>query len=124
MQTTGRSFFSFHFSLFTLHVRKMLLTTQNLTAHYGDFQALFGVDFEVDAGEIIAIIGANGAGKSTFLKTLTGLIGAARDQVRFEGKAIGGWAPGKIVEMGIAMVPEGRRLFKSLSVEENLLLGI
>ena len=54
----------------------MLLTTRNLTAHYGDFQALFGVDFEVDAGEMIAIIGANGAGKSTFLKTLTGLIGA------------------------------------------------
>ena len=101
----------------------MLLATQNLTAHYGDFQALFGVDFEVDAGEIIAIIGANGAGKSTFLKTLTGLIGAARDQVLFEGKAIGGWAPGKIVDMGIAMVPEGRRLFRSLSVEENLLLG-
>ena len=101
----------------------MLLATRNLAAHYGDFQALFGVDFEVDTGEIIAIIGANGAGKSTFLKTLTGLIGAARDQVRFEGKAIGGWAPGKIVEMGIAMIPEGRRLFKSLSVEENLLLG-
>ena len=101
----------------------MLLSTHNLTAHYGDFQALFGVDFEVDAGEIIAIIGANGAGKSTFLKTLTGLLGAEREQVKFEGKAIGGWAPGKIVELGVAMVPEGRRLFKSLSVEENLLLG-
>ena len=101
----------------------MLLATKNLVAHYGDFQALFGIDFEVDAGELIAIIGSNGAGKSTFLKTLTGLISAARDQVMFEGTAIGGWAPGKIVELGIAMVPEGRRLFSSLNVEENLLLG-
>lgn len=101
----------------------MLLTTHSLTAHYGDFQALFGIDFEVDAGEIIAIIGANGAGKSTFLKTLTGLLGAERENVKFEGKPIGGWAPGKIVALGVAMVPEGRRLFKSLSVEENLLLG-
>ncbi len=111
----------FHFSSFMPH--PLLLTTQNLVAYYGDFQALFGIDFSVDAGELIAIIGSNGAGKSTFLKTLTGLIGAARDQVTFEGKSIGGYAPGKIVELGIAMVPEGRRLFKSLSVEENLLLG-
>ena len=101
----------------------MLLTTHNLTAYYGDFQALFGIDFEVNAGEIIAIIGSNGAGKSTFLKVLTGLIGAAREHVTFEGNAIGGSAPGKIVALGIAMVPEGRRLFKSLSVKENLLLG-
>ena len=110
-----------HPSAFILH--PLLLTTHNLTAHYGDFQALFGVDFEVDGGEIVAIIGANGAGKSTFLKTLTGLIGAQAQQVKFEGTAIGGLAPGKIVKLGIAMVPEGRRLFKSLSVEENLLLG-
>jgi branched-chain amino acid transport system ATP-binding protein len=123
MRLAGRLFFTFHPSLFTFHAFQMLLTTHNLTAHYGDFQALFGVDFEVDAGEIIAIIGANGAGKSTFLKTLTGLLGAERENVKFEGKSIGGWAPGKIVELGVAMVPEGRRLFKSLSVEENLLLG-
>jgi branched-chain amino acid transport system ATP-binding protein len=127
MRRSDRLFFTFHFSPFTLqhtfHATIMLLTTHNLTAHYGDFQALFGIDFEVDAGEIIAIIGSNGAGKSTFLKTLTGLLSAERDNVKFEGKAIGGWAPGKIVELGIAMVPEGRRLFKSLSVEENLLLG-
>ena len=101
----------------------MLLSTHNLTSFYGDFQALFGIDFAVNAGEIVAIIGANGAGKSTFLKTITGLIGAPREQVKFDGRAIGGWAPNKIVELGIAMVPEGRRLFKSLSVEENLLLG-
>jgi branched-chain amino acid transport system ATP-binding protein len=101
----------------------MLLSTHNLTAFYGDFQALFGIDFEVSAGEIIAIIGANGAGKSTFLKTLTGLIGTSGEQVKFEGQAIGGWAPGKVVGLGISLVPEGRRLFRSLSVEENLLIG-
>ena len=101
----------------------MLLTTHNLTSFYGDFQALFGIDFKVSEGEIIAIIGANGAGKSTFLKTITGLLSTSPDTVIFSGQAIGGIAPGKIVELGIAMVPEGRRLFRSLSVEENLLLG-
>ena len=101
----------------------MLLTTHNLTSFYGDFQALFGIDFEVSEAEIIAIIGANGAGKSTFLKTITGLLSTSPDTVIFSGQAIGGIAPGKIVELGIAMVPEGRRLFRSLSVEENLLLG-
>ena len=90
---------------------------------YGDFQALFGIDFEVSEAEIIAIIGANGAGKSTFLKTITGLLSTSPNTVIFSGQAIGGIAPGKIVELGIAMVPEGRRLFRSLSVEENLLLG-
>ncbi|MEO6022514.1 MAG: ABC transporter ATP-binding protein [Burkholderiales bacterium] len=101
----------------------MLLTSHNLTSFYGDFQALFGIDFEVSEAEIVAIIGANGAGKSTFLKTVTGLLAASRDAVQFDGQPIGGMAPGKIVAAGIAMVPEGRRLFPSLSVEENLLLG-
>jgi branched-chain amino acid transport system ATP-binding protein len=100
-----------------------LLATSKLTAFYGDFQALFGVDFEVGAGEIVAIIGANGAGKSTFLKTITGLLPAPPDAVKFDGEPIGGVAPGKIVARGIAMVPEGRRLFPSLTVEENLLIG-
>ena len=101
----------------------MLLETHNLTSFYGDFQALFGIDFEVSEAEIVAIIGANGAGKSTFLKTVTGLLGTARDAIQLAGKSIGGFPPGKIVELGIALVPEGRRLFRSLSVEENLLLG-
>lgn len=100
-----------------------LLTTNLLTAFYGDFQALFGIDFEIHAGEIVAMIGSNGAGKSTFLKTITGLLKTSKDAVQFGGESIGGIAPGKIVEKGIAMVPEGRRLFPSLSVQENLLIG-
>lgn len=100
-----------------------LLQTHKLEAFYGDFQALFGIDFEVERGEIVAVIGANGAGKSTFLRTVCGLLQAPRDAVRFDGQPIGGLPPGRIVRQGIAMVPEGRRLFASLSVEENLLMG-
>jgi branched-chain amino acid transport system ATP-binding protein len=100
-----------------------LVETHGLTAHYGDAQALFGIDFALRAGEVVAIIGANGAGKSTFLKALTGLVKCARDAVRLKGQPIGAVAPGAIVRMGLAMVPEGRRLFPSLSVEENLLMG-
>ena len=100
-----------------------MLTTHNLTAFYGDFQALFGIDLEVAAGEIVAIIGANGAGKSTFLKTITGLLKAPREAVQFEGHSIGGMPAHRIAAAGIAMVPEGRRLFPSLSVEENLKMG-
>ena len=100
-----------------------LLQAQALEAFYGDAQALFGIDFQLDAGELVAIIGANGAGKSTFLKCLTGLVRVQTDSVRWKGKPVGGMAPGKIVREGLAMVPEGRRLFASLSVEENLLMG-
>lgn len=100
-----------------------LLSTHDLTAFYGDAQALFGVDFKLDVGELVAIIGANGAGKSTFLKSLTGLVKVKGDGVRFNGVPIGGLPPGQIVRRGLAMVPEGRRLFPSLSVEENLLMG-
>jgi len=100
-----------------------LLSTQQLQAFYGDAQAIFGIDFELKAGELVAIIGANGAGKSTFLKSLTGLVKTPRDAVRFKGEAIGGLPPGEIVRRGLALVPEGRRLFPSLSVEENLLMG-
>ena len=100
-----------------------LLQTTRLEAYYGDFQALFGIDFEIEPGEIVAMIGANGAGKSTFLRTVCGLLKAPREAVRFDGEPIGGLPPGRIVRDGIAMVPEGRRLFPSLSVEENLLMG-
>jgi branched-chain amino acid transport system ATP-binding protein len=100
-----------------------MLTTHNLTAFYGDFQALFGIDLEVPAGEIVAVIGANGAGKSTLLKAITGLVPTQKDAVHFEGEPIGGRPAYGILGLGISMVPEGRRLFPSLSVEENLLLG-
>ncbi|HEX7441023.1 MAG TPA: ABC transporter ATP-binding protein [Caldimonas sp.] len=100
-----------------------VLQTAGLTAFYGDAQALFGIDFELGAGEIVAIIGANGAGKSTFMKSISGLVRAAPEQIRFDGAAIGGMAPAEIVRRGIALVPEGRRLFPSLSVEENLQMG-
>ena len=100
-----------------------ILQTSALKAFYGDAQALFGIDFELKAGELVAIIGANGAGKSTFLKCLTGLVKTPASSVMWKGKAIGGLPPGYIVSQGLAMVPEGRRLFPSLSVEENLLMG-
>jgi branched-chain amino acid transport system ATP-binding protein len=100
-----------------------LVSTHGLTAFYGDAQALFGIDFELKPGELVAIIGANGAGKSTLLKSLTGLVKVKPDAVRFDGQPIGGLPPGQIVKKGLAMVPEGRRLFPSLSVEENLLMG-
>lgn len=100
-----------------------LLATSKLESFYGDFQVLFGLDFEIAAGEVVALIGANGAGKSTFLKTICGVLGARRDAITFDGQPIGGLAPGEIVRRGIAMVPEGRRLFSSLSAEENLLMG-
>jgi branched-chain amino acid transport system ATP-binding protein len=100
-----------------------MLATHKLESFYGDFQALFGIDFEIEQGEIVAMIGANGAGKTTFLKTVCGLLKAGPDAIVFDGEPIGGVAPGKIVQRGIAMVPEGRRLFPSLSVEENLQMG-
>jgi len=100
-----------------------LLATRGLQAFYGDAQALFGIDFELAKGELVAVIGSNGAGKSTFLKCLTGLVRAPRAAIEFNGEAIGGIPAGEIVRRGLALVPEGRRLFPSLSVEENLLMG-
>lgn len=100
-----------------------LLTVQGLQAFYGDAQALFGIDLTLAQGELVAVIGANGAGKSTFLKCLAGLVRAPREAVHFKGEAIGGLPAGQIVRRGLALVPEGRRLFPSLSVEENLQLG-
>jgi branched-chain amino acid transport system ATP-binding protein len=100
-----------------------LLQTRGLTAFYGDFQALYGIDTRLEKGETIAIIGANGAGKSTFLKAIAGLIHGAADSVLLDGSPIGARPAADIVKLGIALVPEGRRLFPSLNVEENLLIG-
>jgi branched-chain amino acid transport system ATP-binding protein len=100
-----------------------LLQTQNLSAFYGDFQALFDIDVTIEEGETVAIIGANGAGKTTFLRAVAGALETAPDMVLFEGRPIGHHTAHDIVRLGIAMAPEGRRLFPSLSVEENLLLG-
>lgn len=100
-----------------------LLDVQNLHAFYGDFQALFGIDFRLEDGETIAIIGANGAGKSTFLRALTGLVTSSSEKLTYRENSIAGRAASNIVDLGIAMVPEGRRLFSSLSVEENLQMG-
>jgi branched-chain amino acid transport system ATP-binding protein len=100
-----------------------LLETRDLNAFYGDFQALYGVSIEVEAGQTVAIIGANGAGKSTLLRTIVGLLPAEPSAVRLDDEFIGGASPPRILDLGIAMVPEGRRLFSSLDVEENLLVG-
>jgi len=100
-----------------------LLDVCALEAHYGDFQALFGVSLRLAAGEVVAVIGANGAGKSTLLKCIAGVIPSRRDAILFDGEPIGDAPAHTVVARGIALVPEGRRLFSSLSVEENLLIG-
>jgi branched-chain amino acid transport system ATP-binding protein len=100
-----------------------LLSVRELDASYGDFQALFGLSMEVKRGEAVAVIGANGAGKSTLLKTIAGLLPARPDAITFAGESIGGKPAFAVAARGIALVPEGRGLFPSLSVEENLLIG-
>lgn len=100
-----------------------MLEVQGLTAHYGDFQALFGVDLRLAEGETIAIIGANGAGKTTLMRSIAGVMRQAPGMVRYAGREIGAMPADEVMALGIAMVPEGRRLFPSLTVEENLLVG-
>jgi branched-chain amino acid transport system ATP-binding protein len=100
-----------------------LLAVHELDAFYGDFQALFGVSMRLDPGQAVAIIGANGAGKSTLLKSIAGLMRSRADAIRFDGAPIGDRPASEIAGRGVALVPEGRRLFSSLTVEENLLIG-
>lgn len=100
-----------------------LLEISELKACYGDFQALFGVDLHLDAGETIAVIGANGAGKSTLMRSIAGVLRNDPQSIRLKGEAIGGLDAPDVLARGVALVPEGRKLFPSLTVEENLLIG-
>lgn len=100
-----------------------MLEIKDLQVYYGVIQAIKGISFTVNEGEIIALIGANGAGKTTILHTISGLIPAKTGSVRFMDKELTKTAPHKIVQMGMAHVPEGRRIFQELSVYENLKLG-
>ncbi|MCD8098732.1 MAG: ABC transporter ATP-binding protein [Lachnospiraceae bacterium] len=100
-----------------------MLEIKDLEVYYGVIQAIKGISFEVNEGEVIALIGANGAGKTTILHTISGLIAPKKGSVSFEGKEITKTPAHKIVEAGIAQVPEGRRVFASLSILQNLRLG-
>jgi len=104
-------------------VSAALLEVAGVDAHHGQLQALFGVDLAVDDGDTVAMIGANGAGKSTLLHTIAGALRPTRGTVTFAGASLAGVAADRRVGLGIALVPEGRRLFPSLTVEENLLVG-
>jgi branched-chain amino acid transport system ATP-binding protein len=100
-----------------------LLQVEDLVTKYGEIPALKGISFEVKEGEIVALIGANGAGKSTTLMTISGALKPSKGRIIFDGKEIQGTPSHAIVDLGILQCPEGRRLFTSMTVEENLLLG-
>jgi branched-chain amino acid transport system ATP-binding protein len=100
-----------------------VLSLRGLQVSYGRIPALRGIDLEMAAGEVVALVGANGAGKTTVLKTISGLLRPDAGAVVFEGQPIGGLAPEAIVDLGIVHVPEGRRVFPRLSVEQNLAVG-
>jgi branched-chain amino acid transport system ATP-binding protein len=100
-----------------------MLSVERLSAGYGDIEVLRGMSLTVGTGEIVALVGANGAGKTTTLRTISGLIRPSAGQVRLDGERIDGLAPHEIVARGVSHVPEGRKIFPSLSVQENLDLG-
>jgi branched-chain amino acid transport system ATP-binding protein len=100
-----------------------LLTIEDLTVHYGAIQALHGISVAIEAGEIVTLIGANGAGKSTTLRAVSGLCRCTGGSIAFDGKPLAGLKPHQILRRGIAQVPEGRGIFPNLSVDENLDLG-
>ncbi len=101
----------------------MMLKVDNLNVYYGAIHAIKDVSFEVREGEIVTLIGANGAGKSTILKTVSGLLHSKGGSIEFMGEQIGGIPPHKVVAKGLAQVPEGRRVFTQMTVEENLEMG-
>ena len=100
-----------------------LLELKNISSAYGSVEALRGVSLHVDKGEVVTLLGANGAGKSTTLRTISGLITPTSGEIWFEGQRIDTLAPEQIVRMGISHVPEGRRIFPGLTVKENIMLG-
>ncbi len=100
-----------------------LLEVRDLQGGYNDVQILWGVELEVKSGEILAIVGSNGVGKTTFLRILSGVLPCQSGTITFEGEILNGIGPDGVVARGISHVPEGRRLFASMSVEENLLMG-
>ncbi len=100
-----------------------LLELRNVSSAYGSVEALRGVTMHVDAGEVVTLLGANGAGKTTTLRTISGLIRPTTGEIWFEGKRIDRLSPEQIVRLGIAHVPEGRRIFPGLTVRENIMLG-
>jgi branched-chain amino acid transport system ATP-binding protein len=101
----------------------MILSVNDLTIHYGAIQALRGISFEVNEGEVITLIGSNGAGKSTTLNGISNLIKKTAGKVQFEGEDISNLAPDQIVKRGLVQVPEGRRIFANLSVKDNMEMG-
>jgi len=100
-----------------------MLSIHDLHVYYGQVQALKGIDLEVEQGEIVTLLGANGAGKSTTLRTISGLLRARRGEVRFQGNLLNSVPAHRIVHMGISQAPEGRRVFSTLTVQENLNMG-
>jgi len=100
-----------------------LLEVRDLDVHYGDFQAIYSLDVSLAEGETLAVIGANGAGKSTLMKAIAGLLRPSKGDIQFDGRSVVGTPAFKRVPLGIALTPEGRKIFRSLSVEENLLVG-
>jgi branched-chain amino acid transport system ATP-binding protein len=100
-----------------------LLEIEGLSVNYGEIEALRGVSFAIDEGAVVALLGSNGAGKSTTLRTISGLIAPRAGKILFDGKPIAGLGPRAIVKLGVAHVPEGRRVFPGLSVRENIMLG-
>jgi branched-chain amino acid transport system ATP-binding protein len=100
-----------------------MLMLRNVQTFYGDLQALYGVSLSVKEGEIVSVIGNNGAGKTTTLMTISGILRPRRGDIQFEGRRIDAHKPADIVALGLGHVPEGRQLFPSMTVEENLLMG-
>jgi branched-chain amino acid transport system ATP-binding protein len=100
-----------------------LLVVENLVTFYGGIAALRGVSFQVASGSVVALVGANGAGKSTTLNTISGMLAPRAGSIRFDGREIGGWRADRVASLGLVQVPEGRQVLAPLSVEENLLLG-